>query len=173
MKAMKASPILPRWCLSTDKKQKMSAMVMDTAADLTASKVVENRRSCRPQRVLTNSPTPSTTIATTCAILPKDHTLLQTATKIKVPELVRYSEALSFGSECIINACQREGWGYGWGMGIMGITGTLLFCFIKRKKWFCNLKIKRPLLPCCFLLFVFTPLLGRERQVASGGKARN
>lgn len=71
MNAMNARPVLPRWCLSMDKKQKMSAMDMDTAADLTASKVVEKRRSCRPQRVVTNSPTPSTTIATTCAIAPK------------------------------------------------------------------------------------------------------
>lgn len=49
-------------------------MVIDTAADLTASKMVENLRSCRPQSVRTNIPTPSTTIATTCAILQKEHT---------------------------------------------------------------------------------------------------
>ena len=55
-----------------DKKQTMSDMVMDTAADLTTSKVVENRRSCKPQSVLTKSASPSTTIATTWAIfLPK------------------------------------------------------------------------------------------------------
>lgn len=41
---------------------------MDTAADLAASKVAEKRRSCRPQRVLTKTPTPSTTTATKCAI---------------------------------------------------------------------------------------------------------
>lgn len=94
-------------------------------------------------------------------------------------ELVRYSEAFSFRSECIISAAQREREGGGevggeWAMWEYGVNGegTLLFCFIKRKYRYCNLKIKRPLLPRRFLLFIFTPLLGRERQVASGGKAR-
>lgn len=96
---------------------------MDTAADLTASKVVEKRRSCRPQRVVTNSPTPSTTIATTCAIAPKGphcHTAKKGASSpedLNQKLSVTQKLTISFGGECI-NAGEREGGGGGgWWVG--------------------------------------------------------
>lgn len=65
---MKARTISPRLCVCTDKKQTTSAMVIDTVAELTASNIAENRRSCKPQIVLTNEAKPSTTIANSSAI---------------------------------------------------------------------------------------------------------
>lgn len=65
---MKARPISAPLYLWSDKKQNASDIVMNKAAELTALKVIENRRSCNPQSVLTNPPKPSTTIVTTCAI---------------------------------------------------------------------------------------------------------
>lgn len=65
---MKAKPISAPLYLWSDKKQKASDIVKNKAVELTALKVMEIRRSCNPQRVLTNPPKPSTTIATTCAI---------------------------------------------------------------------------------------------------------
>ncbi|OMP01815.1 hypothetical protein COLO4_11573 [Corchorus olitorius] len=55
-----------------DKKQTTRAIVMETATELTASKVAENRLSCRPQSVRTSNPNPSTTIASTIAIFQKN-----------------------------------------------------------------------------------------------------
>ncbi|GMI68772.1 hypothetical protein HRI_000546500 [Hibiscus trionum] len=65
---MKARPISGRACLWMDKRQTTNAVVMEIAAELTASKVEKNRLSCMPQRVFTSSPKPSTTIASTTAI---------------------------------------------------------------------------------------------------------
>lgn len=65
---MKGRTISPPLWLCMDKKQTTSAMVSDTAAELTASNVEENRRSCRPQTVLTNKLKPSTTFTSSIAI---------------------------------------------------------------------------------------------------------
>lgn len=65
---MTANPV-PAWLyLWMVKKQKANAVVMDTTAELTASKVIEKRRSCRPQIVQTKNFKPSKTLATTFAI---------------------------------------------------------------------------------------------------------
>lgn len=50
---MKARPISAPLYLWSDKKQNASDIVMNKAAELTALKVIENRRSCNPQSVLT------------------------------------------------------------------------------------------------------------------------
>ncbi|KAK8653651.1 hypothetical protein V6N13_127642 [Hibiscus sabdariffa] len=51
-----------------DTRQTTNAIVMEITAELTASKVAENRLSCMPQRDLTNNPRPLTAIASTTAI---------------------------------------------------------------------------------------------------------
>lgn len=54
-----------------DRKHTISAIVSDTAADLTASNVVENLLSCRPQSILTIDPKPFIIVASSInAIFP-------------------------------------------------------------------------------------------------------
>lgn len=66
---MKGRPRSPGWCHCKDTMQIRSAATRDEAAELRASKVEgSSRRCCRPQIVLANSPSPSTTVARSNAI---------------------------------------------------------------------------------------------------------
>lgn len=71
-----------------DKRQTTRAMVMETAAELTASKVEEKRLSCKPQIVLTSIPKPSTTSFSTKAIFKKNE-------QRRIPEILQINQTLT------------------------------------------------------------------------------